>query len=518
MLSITVSARDGQTLEVPAEARFDEAGGTIGRAGYNRLVLPDAGRRVALVQACVVGRRGVFVIRNVGHQNTIVVNGRPCAPGAEAGLAQGDTVVVGGYTLRVSIAAVAASADELLHSLLEGAGVPGLVVPGGLTRELMAALGQMLRTVAQGTLDLMQARGAPKSESRAPAAPAPGPLDDWFAGILPAAPAASTGPPVPRADDDPFAALFPIPGEPHASADPLHDFLDDDPLRAFLGDGRPADSVAAFSEPAREDVKLGAAAPAAASPGQQFVAHFVAYPAGQEAQARRLIESQSPDVMPVLGRRSCRWARGTEVRVALRGDHVQVEPAEQPFEWLGEVQALDFSVKVAHAAPPGDVVLRFDVSIAGFLVAALCLTLRIGITARPAVLASTTASAARTAFASYASPDRALVTHMVGAIERSAGIAVYQDCLDLKPGEAWKEGLNREILSRDLFLLFWSRSAAESKWVEWEWKTALRDKGTPAMQVHPLQPGVEPPDALRHLHWSSVHTIVADHFSGQRSS
>jgi hypothetical protein len=102
---------------------------------------------------------------------------------------------------------------------------------------------------------------------------------------------------------------------------------------------------------------------------------------------------------------------------------------------------------------------------------------------------------------------------MVGAIERSAGISVFQDCLDLKASEAWKPRLTREIGASDLFLLFWSRSAAESLWVEWEWKTALREKGKEAMQIHPLEPDVTPPNALDDLHFADIHAIVADYFS-----
>lgn len=59
--------------------------------------------------------------------------------------------------------------DALLQALLEGAGVPRLAVPGGLTPELMRGVGQMLRETVQGLLDLLIARALTKRELRADA-------------------------------------------------------------------------------------------------------------------------------------------------------------------------------------------------------------------------------------------------------------------------------------------------------------------------------------------------------------
>jgi len=262
-----------------------------------------------------------------------------------------------------------------------------------------------------------------------------------------------------------------------------------------------------------DEVKLGAAAPGAVSPGQRFIAQFVAYPEHDEDEVRKLIERQSPGVAPVLGKRTCRWAQGTNIEVRVRADGITFDRASQSFSWDGAIALLDFSAQVNRDAPGGDVVLTYDVAVAGFPLLTICLTTRVSARAIAANTVTATAPAARTAFASYASQDRALVTHMVGAIERAAGIHVFQDCLDLKAGEEWKLRLDLEIQARDVFMLFWSRWAAESTWVEWEWRTALRTKGKQAIQVHPLQPDVAPPSALRDLNFASVHAIVADYYA-----
>lgn len=61
----------------------------------------------------------------------------------------------------------AAPQSELLDAFLQGAGVPELQLPGGLTPETMNMLGQLLREATQGTLDLLLARATIKREVRA---------------------------------------------------------------------------------------------------------------------------------------------------------------------------------------------------------------------------------------------------------------------------------------------------------------------------------------------------------------
>jgi hypothetical protein len=174
---------------------------------------------------------------------------------------------------------------------------------------------------------------------------------------------------------------------------------------------------------------------------------------------------------------------------------------------------LDYRLRATDTAAV-DSVLEFGVAIAGFTVATVCLDVRVGShTSRETVEARRTA--ARTAFASYASSDRALVMHLVGAIERSAGMDVFVDCLKLRTNSSWESAVASEIDARDQFLLFWSQGARSSHWVEWEWQAALRKKGERAIQLHPLEPDVPPPAPLKHLHAGSVHALVAAYYSQQ---
>jgi len=258
-------------------------------------------------------------------------------------------------------------------------------------------------------------------------------------------------------------------------------------------------------------VSLGVSTPSVVSPGQEFTARFVAYIRGLEDEVRQKLAGLSPGNQSLLGVTLCRWARSTKVAVHVEGRYLTVVPPVSAFTWNGEFQIEDFDVTVAQEATTSTR-LKIDVWIEDSRVARLRVDLQIvpEATSGPAVL--TTSDAAVTAFASYASEDRVRVLDRVAAIRISAGLDVYVDCLSLHPGEAWKPRIRHEIVNRDVFLLFWSKQSEASKWVAWEWQTALAEKGRDAMDFHPLE-GVDaapPPDALKDLHFGDVLMMVRD--------
>jgi FHA domain-containing protein len=200
MLTLIVTSLDGQPVAMDLRGKFGLLGGTIGAMEGNTIMLPDAGGRVGPLEANILaGSRG-FVIRNCGD-HPLRVNGQPVANSAEAPLAAGDEVTIGPFALRVvpaepvagpvgapapgivappppqaTAAAVApgplnpapaSGAEELQRALLEGIGLPNLEIPGGLTPELMAILGELLRQVTQGTIDLLRIRAEAKSRVHA---------------------------------------------------------------------------------------------------------------------------------------------------------------------------------------------------------------------------------------------------------------------------------------------------------------------------------------------------------------
>ena len=270
-------------------------------------------------------------------------------------------------------------------------------------------------------------------------------------------------------------------------------------------------------------VFLGASAPPAARPGSELTARFAAYIGKEKAAVDRLLRGLSPRSRRHLDLRQCRWKPGTIVKVSLRAGSLEVEEPEQIFEWSGRSNIVAYDVFVPEDTPEGTVVLKYDVVIADVRVARLRLDLEIN--ARGPTRSRgrrVEAEPAKTAFASYASEDRPRVLDRVSALEIHAGIDVFQDCLSLHPGERWKPRLEKEILERDLFLLFWSRHARRSSWVEWEWRTFLDVGKEEALELHPLDPvkAAPPPEELAHLHFAdpkmTIRAYEAEESDGSR--
>lgn len=271
----------------------------------------------------------------------------------------------------------------------------------------------------------------------------------------------------------------------------------------------PAKAAPPEPAPAADDVRFGASAASCVQPGREFIAEFVAYPAGALEQARALLAS--PHATLEVGA-SMPLQRGARLDVTLRGSAfvpADGESATQSFVWQGAPLKLAWALQTA-AGTQGEALLRFDVAIDGIVVARVRLALEVAASApadAPPARADETPMA-RSAFASYASADRLRVLDRVASIRLAAGIRVFLDCHDLHPGKAWQPQLEREIDGSDLFLLFWSAAAAQSGWVRWEYERALERLGDDRLQVHPLDNGVPPPRALAHLHLADAYMAL----------
>jgi FHA domain-containing protein len=102
MIEVEVVEANGTPQAQGLGARFDGAGGTIGRAPTNTLALPDPERRVSRVHAQIVPRpTGMAVISR--SPNGMYVNGTFVAFGDEIALNEGTTLAIGGYTLRARL-------------------------------------------------------------------------------------------------------------------------------------------------------------------------------------------------------------------------------------------------------------------------------------------------------------------------------------------------------------------------------------------------------------------------------
>lgn len=197
------------------------------------------------------------------------------------------------------------------------------------------------------------------------------------------------------------------------------------------------------------------------------------------------------------------------MKVYLSSPHLIVLSPEAEFVWRGSKEIKDFAVQAQAAPSPVSTYLSFNVSIGGVSVAKFLLDLEISSDMAQGDPKPIITAPASTGFASYSSKDRQRVLDRTAEIRRS-GFDLWLDCLDLRPGEEWKPKIEQEIKNRDLFLLFWSANAKKSKWVRWEWKTALKEKGLSSIEAHPLDPesDAQPPKELTDLHFGDPLMLV----------
>jgi hypothetical protein len=205
--------------------------------------------------------------------------------------------------------------------------------------------------------------------------------------------------------------------------------------------------------------------------------------------------------------------RGTRIDVHLEMPLFRIEEADAVLVWRGWQTAVQFEVCVPDVVESPNAIGRVRFAIAAVPVGTLRFQVTLmtsGAADVPAEFRDAQAARYRRAFASYASEDRGEVLRRVQAFTIS-GMSVFQDVLDLGPGERWERALYREIDRCDVFLLFWSKAAAASEWVLREIDYALARQGDdaqnpPAIQPVPIEgpPIVPPLPRLAGLHFNDA--------------
>ncbi len=293
ILTLTAVSLNDRQLTPALSARFDDHGGTIGRADHNTLALPDPERFISRLQAEVVASGGSFLIRNVGSANAILIGPRALEGGQSSVIRHGDQIRIGGYVLHADFPPQELAAPEGTRPgqparapLSVPAFTPApparpvpLVPPPPLPAQAIAGLSgnnpfaDLLGPAAGASpsadpfADLFSpAPPAPARPWPQPAPPpvfqpAPAGIDERSAALPPSRPAGAPAQRLPD-DFDPFAAPSaprpqppaPAPVDPFADLMPavpaagidqafgLADSRQDDPLAHFLSDlgGPPA--------------------------------------------------------------------------------------------------------------------------------------------------------------------------------------------------------------------------------------------------------------------------------------
>lgn len=131
-------------------------------------------------------------------------------------------------------------------------------------------------------------------------------------------------------------------------------------------------------------------------------------------------------------------------------------------------------------------------------------------------------------FISYTRQNESYIEALEDAL-RAQGITVWRDQESLYGGQQWPKAIGEAIAATDFFLLFWSKNAADSHFVEFEWNTAVALRKT---IIPCLLDDTPLPPLLRGIHGinvlnlqeamprllSSLQTHIPEPSSGQHSS
>jgi len=187
--------------------------------------------------------------------------------------------------------------------------------------------------------------------------------------------------------------------------------------------------------------------------------------------------------------------RGSRISVRLKIDGLKCLDNHKWVTWTGEIGNTAFVVEVPPGATerayPGTASIR----LAGLEIARMSFLVRVGPPNLNINEIPSQTTSYRSAFASYASEDRAEVLSRVQGMETAhKGLDVFVDVINLRSGQNWERELVERISKSDVFYLFWCRHAMNSDWVNKEWHWALSAKGQGFIDPVPLEtPDLAPP-------------------------
>jgi hypothetical protein len=249
------------------------------------------------------------------------------------------------------------------------------------------------------------------------------------------------------------------------------------------------------SRPEADLLHFSVTSPPAVRPGDHFVMDVWAHLEHQrEAVLRRAREALGAGVHvqskgPVLA------PRGTLISVHLTIEGFTIGDPEDTIQWLGEPANATFLVAVPDNASEGPRPGQAGIYVDGLQIARIPLVVVVSGAPSDDEWTFPPGRPFRKAFASYASDDLDEVLDRVQGMQKVAPrLDVFLDVLSLRSGEDWAERLWRVIPENDVFYLFWSANASQSRWVKKEWRCALKTRGLDFIDPVPLvSPKLVPP-------------------------
>jgi hypothetical protein len=268
-----------------------------------------------------------------------------------------------------------------------------------------------------------------------------------------------------------------------------------------------------------DEVECSIYSPAQLAWDSTMMMQIFLYKPSKAKEARRLAMEFDPDAVQkgfyIL---DIEVPRNSLIVLHLEIPELLIEEPLRAIRWRGATCAKQFMIRSPKGLGTRSATGQLRVSIEGVPIGNIGFVLQISDAnaIRPAAGLGNVISRYRSAFASYASSDRTEVLKRVQALA-AVGINVFQDILSLEPGDEWERELHQAIERADLFLLFWSRAAKDSEWVQKEIRYAIDRKTVDPKALPDIvpiiiegPPPVPPPAELAHLHFNDHRIYLMD--------
>ncbi|MDQ3844664.1 MAG: toll/interleukin-1 receptor domain-containing protein [Bacteroidota bacterium] len=181
-------------------------------------------------------------------------------------------------------------------------------------------------------------------------------------------------------------------------------------------------------------------------------------------------------------------------------------------KWTGEVALVQFGVEIPATFTKPDIIGKVIVVVKSIPIGQLKFKIKVHSSFKTDT--SQTSSNVETmvhfkqAFISYASQDRSEVLKRVQMLHL-VNLKYFHDLLTLESGQQWEKMIYANIARSDVFFLFWSKAASESKWVKKEIMYALKIKESNKHSLPEIVPVIiegppptAPPAELSFLHFN----------------
>ncbi|GAC1655165.1 MAG: hypothetical protein NVS4B12_27530 [Ktedonobacteraceae bacterium] len=230
-----------------------------------------------------------------------------------------------------------------------------------------------------------------------------------------------------------------------------------------------------------------------------------------QADAVKFRDELAPVIGEVDARASYPLTRGTQITIVPTFQEVTFNPERVTFTWIEDWHQVKFRFQVDRKLEGATHNGEITIYAGPLMIASLKISLWIVEPHSPlstkdnSDIAEVTAYIYKQIFTSYSHTDSTIV-FVCRNIYKALGFDTLIDVDNLRAGQSWNAALMRMIDSCDIFQLFWSSNAAQSRYVRQEWQYALQhNKGEGFIRpVYWEKPLVPPPSELSHLHFGYI--------------